>query len=115
MLPSQPPIVEWPAEFNHLIKGMQVAHGKDDHRYCRIDVDVDRELLLHLNQFEAHARHRRVRLRPAEGPECLVGEMNPIVGLGSASDPERHVGRVRLSFHDLQEDDCATHQVGRAG
>jgi hypothetical protein len=35
-----------------------------------------------------------------------VGEMNPLIGLGTASDPIRHIGKVRISFHDLQDDNC---------
>jgi hypothetical protein len=38
--------------------------------------------------------------------ECLVGEMNPLVGLGAAADPTRHIGKVRISFHDVQDDSC---------
>ncbi|MFL5530649.1 MAG: hypothetical protein ACJ8BC_01545 [Gemmatimonadales bacterium] len=105
---SQHPVVDWPAEFDHMIKGAQIAHGREGHRYCRIDLDVDRDTLHRLNEFEAHARHRCVRLKPADSAECLLGEMNPLVGLGEPSDPTRHIGKVRVSFHDLREDDGAT-------
>jgi hypothetical protein len=108
MMISQHPVIEWPAEFDQMIKGVQMAHGREGHRYCRIDLDVDRDTLRHLNEFQAHARHRRVRLRPAGSPHCLIGEMNPVIGLGAASDPARHIAKIRISFHDLQEDDCAT-------
>jgi hypothetical protein len=48
-----------------------------------------------------------VRLRLADSAEeCLVGEMNPLVGLGAAADPIQHIGKVRISFHDIQEDSC---------
>jgi hypothetical protein len=77
---SQNPIVEWPAEFLHLLRGMQIAAGADGHRYGRIDIDVDPETLFLLNDFEARVRHRQVRLRLADGAECLVGETNPLVG-----------------------------------
>jgi hypothetical protein len=35
-----------------------------------------------------------------------VGEMNPLVGLGAADDPTQHIGKVRISFHDVQDDSC---------
>jgi hypothetical protein len=80
---SQNPIVEWPAELHHLLQGMQIATGTDSQRYGRIDIDVDRETLFLLNDFEARVRHRQVRLRLADNAEkCLLGEMNPLVGLG---------------------------------
>jgi hypothetical protein len=48
-----------------------------------------------------------VRLRLADSAEeCLVGEMNPLVGLGAAADPSQHIGKVRISFHDVQDDSC---------
>jgi hypothetical protein len=86
---------------------MQIATGTDGQRYGRIDIDVDRETLFLINDFEARARHRQVRLRLADNAEeCLVGEMNPLVGLGAADDPTQHIGKVRISFHDVQEDSC---------
>jgi hypothetical protein len=106
---SQNPIVEWPAEFHHLLQGMQIAIGTDGQRYGRIDIDidVDRETLFLINDFEARVRHRQVRLRLADNvEECLVGEMNPLVGLGAADDPTQHIGKVRISFHDVQDDSC---------
>src|SRR4051794_10555369 len=103
---SQNPIVEWPTELHPLLEGAQIAVGQESKRYCRIDVDVDRETLLLLNEFEARVRHRQVRLRLAGSTECAVGEMNALIGLGGASDPARHVGRVRISFHDIQDDNC---------
>ena len=103
---SQNPIVEWPTELHRLLQGMQIATGADGNRYGRIDIDVDRETLFLLNEFEAHVRHRQVRLRRADSAECLVGEMNPLVGLGAAADPTQHIGKVRISFHDVQDDSC---------
>ncbi len=104
---SQNPIVEWPAELYHLLQGLQIATGANGNRYGRLDVDVDRETLFLLNDFEARVRHRQVRLRLADrAEECLVGEMNPLVGLGAAADPTQHIGKVRLSFHDVQDDSC---------
>ncbi|QRM28690.1 hypothetical protein [Microvirga sp. VF16] len=104
---SQNPIVEWPADFYRLLAGIQIVTGADGHRYGRIDVDVDPETLFLLNDFEARVRHRQVRLRLADSAEeCLVGEMNPVVGLGAAADPAQHIGKVRISFHDIQDDSC---------
>ena len=104
---SQNPIVEWPEELYHLLQGIQIATGPAGNRYGRIDIDVDRETLLLLNDFEARVRHRQVRLRLADhAEECLVGEMNPLVGLGAAADPTQHIGKVRISFHDVQNDSC---------
>ncbi|MFC5483045.1 hypothetical protein ACFQY9_31825 [Microvirga aerilata] len=109
MLPmplTQNPIVEWPAEFSHLLEGIEIATGPDGKRFGRIDVDVDREILFLLNDFEARVRHRQVQLRLADQAECLVGEMNVLVGLGAAADPTRHIGKVRISFHNLLDDSC---------
>jgi hypothetical protein len=104
---TQNPIVEWPAELRHLVQGMQIAPGADGNRYGRIDIDVDRETLFLINDFEARVRHRQVRLRLTDSAEeCLAGEMNPLVGLGAAADPTQHIGKVRISFHDVQDDSC---------
>ena len=103
---SQNPIVEWPAEFQHLLQGMRIAIGADGTRYGRIDIDIDRETLFLINEFEARVRHRQVRLRRADRAECLVGEMNPLVGLGAAADPTQHICKVRISFHDVHDDSC---------
>lgn len=97
---------DWPARLHHLREDALVALGRADKSFCRIDADVDPETLLFLNEFEAHARQRKVRLRRTGNDDCLVGEMNPLIGLGAASDPTRHVGKVRISFHDLQNDNC---------
>jgi hypothetical protein len=105
-MPFSHTAVDWPRELNHILSEVQVTPVQDGKPYCRIDLDVDAETLLLLNEFEARARHRQVRLRPAGREACVVGEMNTLVGLGSAADPSRHVGRVRLSFHDLEGDDC---------
>lgn len=103
---SQNPIVEWPPEFQHLLEDMHFATSGDGTRCGRTDIDVDQEVLFLLNVFEARVRHRHVRLRPAGPAECLVGEMNVLVGLGAAADPTRHLSRVRISFHDIQDDSC---------
>ena len=100
---SQNPIVDWPTELQPLLQDMQIVSGPAGQRYGRIDIDVDRETLFLLNEFEARVRHRQVRVKLADGAECLVGEMNVLVGLGAAADPAHHVGKVRISFHDLQD------------
>ena len=89
--------IEWPAALRHVISDVPLAPGADGKPCCRIDVDVDGETLLLLNEFEARARHRQVRLRPSGRTDCLVGEMNTVIGLGPAADPTRHVGRVRMA------------------
>lgn len=104
---SQNPIVEWPAELYHLLQGLQIACGPDGTRYGRTDIDVDQETLLLLNEFEARVRHRQVRLRLAHSAEeCLVGEMNPLIGRGAATASAQHMSKVRISFHDVQDDSC---------
>jgi len=105
-MPFSQSIVEWPASLEYLVAGIRIATGADGKRYGRIDVDVDAETLLLLNEFEARARHRHVRLRPAGVSDCVIGEMNTLVGLGASSDPDRRGSRVRISFHDLKGDDC---------
>ncbi|UVF20864.1 hypothetical protein HPT29_006970 [Microvirga terrae] len=102
---TQNPIVEWPKEFQHLLTEIQIATCEEGKRTGHVDIDIDPETLFLLNDFEARVRHRQVRLR-SEGGECLVGEMNTLVGLGAAADPNHHAGRVRISFHDLLDDDC---------
>ena len=77
---------------DHVLSEVQVAPVPDGKPYCRIDLDVDAETLLLLNEFEARARHRQVRLRLSGRKACVVGEMNTLVGLGAAADPSRHVG-----------------------
>ncbi|MBB3021348.1 hypothetical protein FHR70_004444 [Microvirga lupini] len=42
----------------------------------------------------------------ADDAACLVGEMNVLVGLGAAADATGHIGRIRISFHDLRDDSC---------
>ena len=103
---TQAPIVEWPTKLRHLLEGARIAANPEGRRYCRIDVDVDDETLLLIHEFEARVRHRQVRLRPHSDTECVVGEMNPVIGLGAPADPTRHIGKVRISFHDIQGDDC---------
>ncbi len=103
---SQNPIVEWPAELQPLLEGIQVGTSADGKRQGHVDVDIDRETLFVLNDFEARVRTRQVRIRQADSPACLVGEMNVLIGLGAAADPRQHVGKVRISFHDIQDDSC---------
>jgi hypothetical protein len=99
---TQNPIVDWPSTLSHLVEHAELSTNEDGKCYCRIDVDVDPETLLLLNEFEARVRHRRVRLETAAIPRGVTGEMNTLIGLGAASDPALHSGKVRLSFHDLQ-------------
>ncbi len=103
---SQNPTVEWPTELRHLLEGLRFATHPDGRRSCWVDMDVDAQTLLLLNDFEARVRHRQVRLRLATNAECQVGEMNVLVGLGATSDPTRHICKIRISFHDLQDDPC---------
>jgi hypothetical protein len=103
---SQNPIVEWPIEFQHLLQDLRIVADSDGRRNGCVDIDVNSETLCLLNEFEARVRHRQVRLRLAGPSECLVGEMNVLVGLGAADDPIRHSGKVRISFHDIQDDGC---------
>ncbi|WP_114189205.1 hypothetical protein [Microvirga aerophila] len=99
---SQNPVVEWAAELYHLLQGLQIATGANGNRYGRLDVDVNRETLFLINDFEARVRQRRVRLRLADkAEECLVGEMNPLIGLGAAADPTQHISKVRISFYNV--------------
>ncbi|WP_262273637.1 MULTISPECIES: hypothetical protein [Microvirga] len=102
---TQSPIVEWPNEFRHLLTDIQIATCEEGRRTGHVDIDIDPETLFLLNDFEARVRHRRVRLRSDDGG-CLVGEMNTLVGLGAAADPRHHASRIRISFHDLLDDDC---------
>ena len=99
--------VEWPEKLKHLVKNVAVVPGQDGKECCRIDIDVDADTLFRLNEFEARARHRQVQIRLPGSSGCLRGEMNTIIGLGSASDPRRHIGKVRVSFHDVVQDRCA--------
>jgi hypothetical protein len=103
---SQNPTVEWPTERRHLLQGLQITTGSNGTRYSHLDLDVDSETLFMLNDFEARVLHRQVRLRLADDAACFGGEMNVLVGLGAAADPTRHVGRIRISFHDIQDDSC---------
>jgi hypothetical protein len=42
----------------------------------------------------------------AENGGCVIGEMNSSFSLGAPSDPSRHITKLRLSFHDLQDGEC---------
>ena len=99
------PPVEWPSALSPLIQGITVIPAHDGKACCRIDVDVDAETLLLLNELEARARHRQVQIPLPDGSGCLRGEMNTLIGLGSASDPTK-VSKVRISFHDVSTDEC---------
>jgi len=103
---SQNPIVEWPTEIQHLLQGLEIVSCVDGKRYGRIDVDVGTETLFLLNDFEARVRHRQVRLRPNGANKCLLGEMNVLIGLGASANPIQHIAKVRISFHDIRDDDC---------
>jgi hypothetical protein len=102
-MPLRQAPVEWPTALAPLLQEAQIASGRDGKRVCRIDVDVDARTLLAIHEFEARLRHRPVQLKLAESAECVTGEMNPSFGLGPPSDRSRHIAKVRLSFHDLQE------------
>lgn len=102
-MPFSQSIIEWPAELRHLLDGARIAPGHDGKSFCRVDVDVDSKTLLLLHEFESHVRHRPVRISLPDKAECVIGEMNPVLGLGGADDPSVHVGKVRISFHDLHE------------
>ena len=52
------PVVEWPAALAPLLQEAQITSSNDGKRVCRIDVDVDRQTLLALHEFEAHLRRR---------------------------------------------------------
>ena len=101
------PAIDWPAKLGRLVEGIRLIPGHEGKNCCRIDVDVDADTLFLLNEFEAHARHRQVRIWLPEGSGCLRGAMNTIIGLGGASDPSRHISKVRISFHDVSAGDCS--------
>lgn len=69
-------------------------------------MDVDSDTLFLLSDFKARVQHRQVRLRLSDGAECIVGEINVLLGLGSPTDLSQHAGKVRISFHDIQDDSC---------
>ena len=99
-------VIDWPANLNHLLDGAQVTTGRQGGGCCRVDADVNADTLLAIHEFEAHARRRRVQLRLAPRGECVTGEMNPCFSLGAAPDPTRHIARLRISFHNLQDGEC---------
>jgi hypothetical protein len=93
------PTHPWPAEFAELLAGL---HPNPDQPGCYgVEVDVSAEQLKGLALFEAAVRHRCVRLAKPGDSRALVGEMNPLVGLGAPADPRRHDARIRISFHDV--------------
>ncbi len=100
------PIVEWPTMLAPLLHEVQITTGSDGKRICRLDVEVDAETLLAIHEFEAHLRRCPVQLRLAENGGCVIGEMNSSFSLGAPSDPIRHIAKLRLSFHDLQDGEC---------
>ena len=101
-MPFSHTAVDWPRELNHIMSEVQVTPVQDGKPYCRIDLDVDGETLLLLNEFEARARHRQVRLRLSGREACVVGEMNTLVGLGSAADGAHGGGDVGRTFEGLE-------------
>lgn len=102
----QTSVVDWPAELDPLLEEAQIASADDGTQVCRIDVDVDAATLRAIHEFEAHLRRRQVQLRLAGSNECMRGEMSPSFGLGAPSDRNRHIAKVRVSFHDLQGGEC---------
>jgi len=105
LMPSS--AIDWPEKLNHLVRDIEVIPGHNGKNCCRLDVDVDPETTFLLNEFEAHARQRQVRIKLANGSGCLRGEMNTVLGLGSASVADRKLAKVRISFHDVVIDDCS--------
>jgi hypothetical protein len=99
--------VEWPRKLQPLVADMPLLEGQNGRYWSRIDVDVDAETLFILNELEARARHRKVEIPLPVGSGCLTGEMNTIIGLGSPNKPAGHVGRVRISFHNVEKGGCA--------
>ena len=99
------PPVEWPSALRSLTQWVAVTPDPEGAACCRIDVDVDLETLFLLNETEARARHRQVQIPLPDGSGCLLGEMNTIIGLGSASDPTK-ASRVRISFHSISTGEC---------
>jgi hypothetical protein len=99
--------IDWPEQLNYLVRDIEVVPGRNGKFCCRLDVDVDPETTFLLNEFEAHARQRQVRIKLADGSGCLRGEMNTLLGLGSASVADRKLAKVRISFHDVVRGDCS--------
>jgi hypothetical protein len=99
--------IDWPENLKPVVHNITVIPAANGRGCCRLDVDVDAETLTLLNHFETHARHRQVRIWLPDGSGCLRGEMNTIIGLGSPSDSSRAVAKVRISLHDVDEDDCS--------
>ena len=99
--------VEWPERLRAFVQDLEVMPGQDGKGCCRIDVDVDADSLFLLNDLEARARHRKVQIPLGDGLGCLRGEMNTIIGLGSPAHPAGHIGRVRISFHNVSTEDCS--------
>jgi hypothetical protein len=86
--------IDWPENLTSLVQNITVTPVANGKGCCRLDVDVDAETLTHLNHFEAHARHRQVRIWMPDREGCLRGEMNTIIGLGSPSDCSRFVAKA---------------------
>jgi hypothetical protein len=99
--------IDWPENLNHLVRDIELIPSHNGKSCCRLDVDVDQETTLLLNEFEAHARQRQVRIKLADGSGCLRGEMNTLLGLGSASSADRSLAKVRISLHDVVKGDCS--------
>jgi hypothetical protein len=111
-MPFSRTALDCPAPLLRLIEHAPLIEGHDGRPCLRVDTDVDAETLQILNEFEAHARHRPVRLRLHGHKDCVVGEMNTAIGLGGPADPSRSISRIRLSFHALHPDDCTEHGHG---
>jgi hypothetical protein len=88
----------WPLALEPLLAGLE---RRADRASCWFaDVDVSEAQLSQLHLFEVAARHRGVCFHAPQEPEVLVGEMNPLIGLGAPTDPSRHAARVRISFYN---------------
>ena len=59
--------IDWPETLMPLVHQITVIPASNGKGCCRWDVDVDAETLTLLNHFEAHARHRQVRIWMREG------------------------------------------------
>ena len=98
------PALDWPDNLASLVGEIRLIPGREGKNCCRLDVEVDPETITLLNQFEAQARHRQVRIWLPGNSGCLRGSMNTIIGLGASRGPAE-AARVRISFYNVSADD----------